>query len=622
MQKNPHQLIEGVRDRRAGGRRRPTPSSSSAASTGRSPTSSTPPSPRPTTAGYLGHEHPRHGRAGRARRPPRRRRLHLRRGDGAARLARGQARQPAAEAAVPGDPGPLRRADADQQRRDALQRPAHRQQRRRLVQELRHRAVAGHQGRLGLRLRPAARQLRDRARDPVAGDHLRPRRRPGRGPRGQGLVSRRLLVAGADPATSSTSPTRFEAMAEAGSMLGSGSIIVADDTVSIPELALRTARFYHHESCGKCTPCREGTNWTVKMLERIARGEATPMDLDIIASVQENIIGNCLCVLGDSMAMPVGAMVAKFRDEFEEAIEGARQAGAGDFDASTVDRPLSDPVAAPMQVSAEKITLVVDGRRGRAPTRARCSSTRPRAATSRSRSSVTSRSSAARSAPAGCAWSRSRASRSCRRPARPRSATAWSSTRRTDRVIEAQNAVVEFLLVNHPLDCPVCDKGGECPLQDIAHRLGPGAQPGHRPEAPLPQADAALAAGADRPRALHPLLPLRALQPGGRRGRAAAAARARREQLRRHVRRPPLHRALPRQHHRALPGRARSPPRPTASARGPGTSRTRARSARSARASATSSSRSATSASSACSPATTTRSTTAGSATRAASGSR
>ena len=115
-------------------------------------------------------------------------------------------------------------------------------------------------------------------------------------------------------------PYSFEAMADAGSMLGSGSIIVADDTVSIPHMALRTARFYHHESCGKCTPCREGTNWTVKMLERVVRGEATPMDLDIVASVQENIIGHCLCVLGDSMAMPVGAMVRKFREEFEEVM--------------------------------------------------------------------------------------------------------------------------------------------------------------------------------------------------------------------------------------------------------------------------------------------------------------
>jgi len=118
-------------------------------------------------------------------------------------------------------------------------------------------------------------------------------------------------------------PYSFEAMAEAGSMLGSGSIIVCDERTSIVELALRTARFYHHESCGKCTPCREGTNWTVKMLERVVRGEATPIDLDTIASVQDNIIGNCLCVLGDSMAMPVGSMVKKFRHEFDAALDQA-----------------------------------------------------------------------------------------------------------------------------------------------------------------------------------------------------------------------------------------------------------------------------------------------------------
>ena len=117
-------------------------------------------------------------------------------------------------------------------------------------------------------------------------------------------------------------PYSWEAMADAGSMLGSGSIIVFDDTTNVVELALRTARFYHHESCGKCTPCREGTNWTVKMLERMVRGQATPIDLETVASVQTNIIGNCLCVLGDSMAMPVGSMVQKFRDEFMEAIQG------------------------------------------------------------------------------------------------------------------------------------------------------------------------------------------------------------------------------------------------------------------------------------------------------------
>ena len=117
----------------------------------------------------------------------------------------------------------------------------------------------------------------------------------------------------------------FDTMAKAGSMLGSGSIIVVDDSIPVVDVAKKVAKFYKHESCGKCTPCREGTNWTVKMLERIDSGEATPMDLDILASVQEQIMGNCLCVLGDSMAMPISSMVSKFREEFEEHIERARE---------------------------------------------------------------------------------------------------------------------------------------------------------------------------------------------------------------------------------------------------------------------------------------------------------
>src|SRR5205085_9434359 len=121
-------------------------------------------------------------------------------------------------------------------------------------------------------------------------------------------------------------PYDFDSMAKAGSMLGSGAIIVVDDQTSVVDVAMKVAKFYRHESCGKCTPCREGTNWTVKMLERIDSGEATPMDLDIMAGVQTNIIGNCLCVLGDSMAMPVGSMIKKFRGEFEEHIERAREA--------------------------------------------------------------------------------------------------------------------------------------------------------------------------------------------------------------------------------------------------------------------------------------------------------
>ena len=242
-------------------------------------------------------------------------------------------------------------------------------------------------------------------------------------------------------------PYSFEAMAEAGSMLGSGSIIVADETVSIPQLALRTARFYHHESCGKCTPCREGTNWTVKMLERVISGEATPMDLDVIASVQENIIGHCLCVLGDSMAMPVGSMVAKFRDEFEAAIEAGRDAAPRPLDESPTDvkpvrwrrhgcervrRSFERVLTPPEQAgfTAATITLVVDGVEVQARRRR---DARRRGQAGRRRDPgllLRAEARASRSAPAACAWWRSRGSRSFRPRARRRCATAWSSTRR------------------------------------------------------------------------------------------------------------------------------------------------------------------------------------------------
>jgi NADH-quinone oxidoreductase subunit F len=118
-------------------------------------------------------------------------------------------------------------------------------------------------------------------------------------------------------------PYDFDSLAKAKTMLGSGAIIVVDDSTPILDVALKVAKFYRHESCGKCTPCREGTNWTVKLLERIDSGEATPMDLEIMASVCENISGNCLCVLGDAMAMPIGSIIVKFRDELEAHIEAA-----------------------------------------------------------------------------------------------------------------------------------------------------------------------------------------------------------------------------------------------------------------------------------------------------------
>jgi NADH-quinone oxidoreductase subunit F len=145
-------------------------------------------------------------------------------------------------------------------------------------------------------------------------------------------------------------PYDFDSMAKAGSMIGSGAVIVIDDSHSVLEVAKKVAKFYAHESCGKCVPCREGTNWTVKMLDRIESGEATPMDLDIMASVQEQIIGNCLCVLGDAMAMPIGAMVEKFRSELEAEIEAARERAEGAELADVIPVGVADEHAGPFPV--------------------------------------------------------------------------------------------------------------------------------------------------------------------------------------------------------------------------------------------------------------------------------
>ncbi|MBV9193215.1 MAG: NADH-quinone oxidoreductase subunit NuoF [Solirubrobacterales bacterium] len=145
-------------------------------------------------------------------------------------------------------------------------------------------------------------------------------------------------------------PYDFDSMAKAGSMLGSGAIIVVDDSHTVLEVALKVAKFYAHESCGKCVPCREGTNWTLKMLERIQSGEATPMDLDIMASVCEQIIGNCLCVLGDAMAMPIGSMIEKFREELEAEIEAARERADAAALEDVVPLGVADERAGPMPV--------------------------------------------------------------------------------------------------------------------------------------------------------------------------------------------------------------------------------------------------------------------------------
>jgi NADH-quinone oxidoreductase subunit F len=113
----------------------------------------------------------------------------------------------------------------------------------------------------------------------------------------------------------------YDAIAKAGSMLGSGAVIVMDDTRCMVKSLLRLSYFYFEESCGQCTPCREGTGWLYRMVHRIEHGEGRPEDLDLLDSVAGNIMGRTICALGDAAAMPVRSFVKHFHDEFAYHVE-------------------------------------------------------------------------------------------------------------------------------------------------------------------------------------------------------------------------------------------------------------------------------------------------------------
>ena len=116
----------------------------------------------------------------------------------------------------------------------------------------------------------------------------------------------------------------FDSVAKAGSLLGSAGVIVMDDSTCMVDALLNILKFYAHESCGQCTPCREGCNWMAKIVRRIEHGHGKPSDLDLVDNVAGNIMGKTICPLGDAAAMPAQSFVRKFRDEFAEHIRLAK----------------------------------------------------------------------------------------------------------------------------------------------------------------------------------------------------------------------------------------------------------------------------------------------------------
>ena len=124
-------------------------------------------------------------------------------------------------------------------------------------------------------------------------------------------------------------PMDYESIAAKGGALGSASIIVLDETVDMTWLALKTTRFFKHESCGKCTPCREGTYWMLNVLERVNQGQVVKADIDLLQNVAGQIVGKCLCPLGDFAAAPVLTSLKQFRADFEaHAKDGKKPAPA------------------------------------------------------------------------------------------------------------------------------------------------------------------------------------------------------------------------------------------------------------------------------------------------------
>jgi len=116
-----------------------------------------------------------------------------------------------------------------------------------------------------------------------------------------------------------------DSLKEVGSAIGTGGVMVMDEDTNLLDVLIRIAHFYHHESCGQCTPCREGTGWMEKTLKRIKSGNGTSNDLDLLCDVANHIEGNTICALGDAAAWPVKFMIQRFRDEFEKFVKNEVQ---------------------------------------------------------------------------------------------------------------------------------------------------------------------------------------------------------------------------------------------------------------------------------------------------------
>jgi NADH-quinone oxidoreductase subunit F len=147
-------------------------------------------------------------------------------------------------------------------------------------------------------------------------------------------------------------PLDYDSMAAVGTFFGAASLIVIDDRCCLVQFALRSTKFYMHESCGKCTPCREGTRWMVQLLERIEAGEAELSDLDLLENVGDRILGRSLCALGDFAVYPVRSFIQYWRPEFEAHIEQGGCPFGGESSIEGIVAPSDAHAHTPVEVPA------------------------------------------------------------------------------------------------------------------------------------------------------------------------------------------------------------------------------------------------------------------------------
>jgi len=143
-------------------------------------------------------------------------------------------------------------------------------------------------------------------------------------------------------------PLDYNSVAEVGSQFGAAAVIVIDDRACMVQMALRSTQFYMHESCGKCTPCREGTRWMVQLLQKLEDGHAEQSELDLLLSVADRVMGKCLCALGDFAAGPVLEYARAFREEFQSHIDEGRCPFGGESSLEGICAPVDQHTHSPV----------------------------------------------------------------------------------------------------------------------------------------------------------------------------------------------------------------------------------------------------------------------------------